>query len=98
MKGVTETPSVYKKCWNVIKVSLKSFLNKIKIVILLILKWLSFFIELIVWVIPSLMFDIYIPVFVLIGGGGRFYNYYNPSKSLGFTRNIILLEALKTFP
>ena len=51
-----------------------------------------------VWVIPSLIFDIYIPVFLLIGGGGRFYNASNPGKSLGFSRNIILLEALKTFP
>ena len=94
MKGITDTP----KFSSAVNNMAKNAINKVKIIILLLLKWVSFVIELIVWVIPSLIFDIYVPVFVLIGGGGRFYNYHNPSKSLGFSRNIVLLEALKTFP
>ena len=73
-------------------------LGELKVIALRMLNWLSFILEMFIWVIPSLLLDIYIPVFTLLGGGTRFYNYQNPAKSLGFSRNIILLEALKTFP
>ena len=74
------------------------FLNEVKRIILNVLNWTAFLLEMFIWVIPSILLDIYMPVFILIGGGTRFYNFHNPGKSLGFSKNIIMLEGLKTFP
>lgn len=62
------------------------------------INWIGFTIEMLLWVAPSLLLDLYIPIFVFVGGGTKFYNSQDPKKSLGFQKNIVLMEAMKTFP
>lgn len=44
---------------------------------------LFYFVEMLIWVIPSVLLDIYIPIFILVGGGSRLFNENSPKRSQG---------------